>query len=288
MRIIKILRYLFETIIIIIFFCIFKVIGLKKSSLISGKIFKIFGKFFRSKKLVQSNLLTAFPNLSDYEIKQYSLEMWNYYGKIFAEYMYLNFFRKNEKENIKIIGNDILIKLKNEGKPVIFISGHFDNFELMAMCLEKSGIKISTVYRPLNNFFMNGIMERLRKKYICKNQIKKGRVGLRDSLRLFNDGYSIALMIDQRVSEGSKIKFFGKDSYTTTIPGQFVKKFNCKIVPLYIERIDDINFQIQIFDPLKFNKNEEINEITLILNKWLEKIIAKDPSKWIWSHNRWK
>ena len=214
--------------------------------------------------------------------------MWNYYGKVFAEYIFLNDLRKNQKGNIQINGINILNKLKENNESVIFVSGHFDNFELMAMYLEKSGIKLSAVYRPLNNIFMNLIMERLRKKYICKKQIKKGRVGLRDSLKLFNEGYSVALMIDQRVSEGSKIKFFNKEAYTTTIPGQFVKKFNCKVIPIDIVRINDIDFKIQIFEPFKFKENVSIDEITLELNKWLEKIIKKNPSKWIWSHNRWK
>ena len=288
MKVFKFLRYLIETIIIIFFFFIFKIIGLKKSSFISGKIFLVFGKFFRSQKKIENNLKIAFPDLTNIEMKELISEMWNYYGKVFAEYIFLNDLRKNQKGNIQINGIDILNKLKENNESVIFVSGHFDNFELMAMYLEKSGIKLSAVYRPLNNIFMNLIMERLRKKYICQKQIKKGRVGLRDSLKLFNEGYSVALMIDQRVSEGSKIKFFNKEAYTTTIPGQFVKKFKCKVIPIDIARIDDIDFKIQIFEPFRFKENATIDEITLELNKWLEKTIRKNPSKWIWSHDRWK
>jgi len=263
-------------------------LGLKNSSIISGKIFKIVGHFFRPKKTVENNLRIAFPNLSDNEIKKYILEMWEYYGKIFAEYIFLSELKNNKKANIKISGIHILEKLKIDNDRVIFISGHFDNFELMAMYLEKSGIKLSAIYRPLNNFFMNTIMEKLRTKYICKKQIKKGRTGIRESLRLFKEGYSIALMIDQRVSEGLKINFFNKEAYTTTIPAQFVKKFNCKVVPINIVRTNNINFEIKVFEPFEFKKNDSINEITLTLNKWLENMIIENPSKWIWSHNRWK
>ena len=98
----------------------------------------------------------------------------------------------------------------------------------------------------------------------------------------------MALMIDQRVSEGVKVKFFDKEAYTTSIPAQFVKKFNCKIVPINIERINDSNFEIYIFEAIKFSKDASISEITYQLNKWLEKIIIKNSSKWIWSHDRWK
>ena len=56
---------------------------------------------------------------------------------------------------------------------MIFISGHFDNFELMAMHIEKSGVDLAAIYRPLNNPYLNPLMEKIRKNYICKKQIKK-------------------------------------------------------------------------------------------------------------------
>ena len=131
-------------------------------------------------------------------------------------------------------------------------------------------------------------MERIRKKYICKNQIKKGTSGVRQLLKLFKEGYSIALMIDQRVSEGIRSKLFNEDAFTTTIPAQFIKKFGCKIVPIYIARSSDINFHIKIDKTIEFSKDSSTEKITRDLNIWLEKMILKNPGKWIWSHNRWK
>ena len=287
MKIIKFIRYLVETLIIVLSFTIFKIIGIKISSFISGKIFTFVGPLFRSKNIISKNLKRAFPNISDEEIKNYMHQMWNYYGKIFAEYPFLNNFRnKNLGKNIEIVGQENLKEIQNE--KVIFISGHFDNFELMAMSLGKEGINLAAVYRPLNNYFMNKIMEYLRKKYICKNQIKKGRTGVRNLLSLFKNGSSIALMIDQRVSEGLQLNFFQEKAYTTTIPAQFVKKFNCRVVPIYIDRTKDINFKLTIFKPLKFQENDSLEKISQDLNFWLEKTIQSSPNKWIWSHNRWK
>jgi len=107
-------------------------------------------------------------------------------------------------------------------------------------------------------------------------------------LKNFKSGTSIALMIDQRVSQGIKSTFFDKDALTTTIPAQFVKKFNCKIVPIFIERNNEENFNLEIMSPLIFNNQETIESITLKLNKILEKMIVRNPYQWIWSHNRWK
>ena len=158
----------------------------------------------------------------------------------------------------------------------------------MAMQLEKHGIKLAAIYRPLNNLFLNPLMEKIRKKYICKKQIKKGISGVKESLKVFREGYSIALMIDQRVSEGCKVNFFDRKAFTTTIPAQFNKKFNCDIVPVYIQRIYPCEFEIYISKPLNYSKNDSIEKITQDLNFVLEKMIKKNPEQWIWTHNRWK
>ena len=131
-------------------------------------------------------------------------------------------------------------------------------------------------------------MENIRKKYICRKQIKKGVSGTKEILKHFKSGTSLALMIDQRVTEGISANFFNEKALTTTIPAQLVKKFDIPIVPVYIERIREINFRIVINKPIKFSKDSSIEKITNELNIILEKMILKKPNQWIWSHNRWK
>ena len=283
------IKYFFEYIFIVFLFLIFKVFGLKFSSFIGGKILNILGPFFRSKKLIKSNILKALPNANQKEMNVIIKNMWNNYGRILAEYMFMKDFRNSKlNTHLKIDGQEILENIKKNKEKVIFISGHFNNFELMAMQIEKSGINVSAVYRPLNNIFLNKIMEDIRKNYICKNQIKKGKRGMRELLSSFKLGNSVALMIDQRVSEGIRSQFFGEDALTTTIPAQFVKKFNCKIVPIYIERINSLDFLMKINKPIQFNTNDSTQKITKDLNSWMEQMILNNPSQWIWTHNRWK
>ena len=285
----KSLKYFIQFLIVFTLFIAFKILGLKFSSYISGKIISFIGPFFRSKNLIKSNILKALPNLNKNEIKAISKMMWNNYGRILAEYMFIKKFRMSTvKNNIEIIGQKKLDIIKENNEPVIFISGHFNNFELMAMHLEKSGINLAAIYRPLNNKFLNFIMEKIRKKYICKNQIKKGISGTKQLLSFFKKKTSIALMIDQRVSQGVRSNFFRHEAFTTTIPAQFVKKFKCKIVPIYIERTQGVNFKLTIHDPLEYSNTETVESITLSLNALLEKMILKNPDQWIWSHNRWK
>jgi len=285
----KKIKYFFEFLIISSLFIIYKFLGLKISSYIGGKLFETFGPIFRSKNLIKTNIHRAIPKINSSKVKIITKHMWNNYGRTLSEYMFLKGFRNDQfRSNINITGKEILEKIKLEKTPVIFVSGHFSNFELMAMEIEKSGVNLSAIYRPLNNIFLNVLMERIRKKYICKNQIKKGTSGVRELLRLYKKGYSIALMIDQRVSQGIKSKFFDEEAFTTTIPAQFIKKFNCKVVPISIERHNDINFNIKVEKPVEFSKNSSTEKITRELNIWLEKTILKNPGQWIWSHGRWK
>ena len=280
--------YFVEFIFIKIFFYIFWLIGYRNSSNLGNTIGKIFGPFFRSKSLIINNLKQAgIVNKENYE--NISSNVLGNYGRIFSEYVYLKDFRNGKLDKfITIVGKKYLDEILNKNKKVVFISGHFNNFELMAMQLEKAGIDLTAIYRPLNNKYLNKNMEFIRKNFICKKQIKKGRSGSRELIKNFKNGSSIALMIDQRVREGISAPFFNKYASTTTIPAQLVKKYNCEIVPIYIERIDKIFFKMYVSKPINFQKNNNISNITLKLNQILEKMILKNVDQWIWTHNRWK
>ncbi len=285
----KYIKYFLQFIFIGCLLIFFRIIGLKFSRVIASKLLSTFGPFFRSKKVIEKNISFAFRELDKESKGKIISNMWKSYGKILAEYVFIKYFRKIESEKfLEVRGQEILEKIKLSKDPVIFISGHFDNFELMAMHIEKSGVDLAAIYRPLNNDFLNPLMENIRKKYICRKQIKKGISGTKEILKHFKLGTSIALMIDQRVSQGIKSLLFRNEAFTTTIPAQFVKKFNCKVVPIYIERKSNEKFMLEIMQPISFDNNKTIENITLKLNHLLEEMIMRNPHQWIWSHNRWK
>ena len=286
----KNIKYFLQFLIVITLFTLFKFLGLKLSSKLSGYIMYIFGPLFRSNRTADINIKKALPKSTPEERKVVLKSMWYNYGKIFSEYMFLRKFRNSPdySKNILIKNYKILEEIKKNNEPVIFVSGHFNNFELMAMYLDKFGINLAAIYRPLNNKFLNPIMEYIRKNYICNNQVKKGVSGTKQLLKHFKNNTSIALMIDQRVSQGIKSNFFNEPAYTTTIPAQFVKKFNAKVVPIYLKRSKDNKFNLEIYEPLIFNKKYSVQQITDELNQLLEKMILENPDQWIWTHNRWK
>ena len=290
----KIIKYFFEFITVITLFFIFKIIGLKNASNLGGMMGKFFGPLFRSKSITKKNIKIGLGEISKENEKEIINGMWSNIGRTFAEYVFLKDFKFNKINfnHVEINGTKYLDEIKKNNQSVIFYSGHFANFELMAMELDKFGIKCAAIYRPLNNFFLNPVMEYLRMKYICPNQIPKGRIGMREIISKMKNGYSIALMVDQRVSEGPREVFFNKPAHTTTIPAQLALKYDSKLVPISLERKEGIKFIMTIHEPYKVKKtgyeDQDTKNITLKINQILEKMIIKNPKQWIWSHNRWK
>ena len=280
--------YLIEFILIKLFFFILIIIGYKNGSNLGDFIGRLFGPIFRSKKLIENNLeQSGIVDKKNYN--KIISKIYGNYGRILAEYPFLKAFRNNKLNKfIEIDGLENLNKIKREKRRAVFISGHFNNFELMALQIEKAGINLCAIYRPLNNVFLNKTMEEIRENFICKNQIKKGRSGTRQIIENIKKGNSVALMIDQRVREGIKINFFGKPASTTTIPAQLIKKYKCDLVPIYIERRKNNYFKMFVSEPIKIGNNKTIKEITEHLNKILEKMILKNVDQWIWTHDRWK
>jgi len=290
----KIIKYFLEFVIIISLFFIFKIVGLRNASHIGSIIGKFFGPLFRSKKIIKQNIKIGLGNIDESKEKEIINGMWSNIGRTLAEYVFLKDFKFNKTDlnHMKINGTKYLDEIKKSNEPAIFYSGHFANFELMAMELDKFGIKTAAIYRPLNNFFLNPLMEYLRMKYICPTQIPKGRIGVREIIGRIKDGYSVALMMDQRVSEGQKVPFFNKPAFTTTIPAQLALKYNCKLVPIFLERKGSVEFEMTVYEPYKIEKsgNEEEDTKNIIhkINQIIEKMIIQNPTQWIWSHNRWK
>jgi KDO2-lipid IV(A) lauroyltransferase len=290
----KNIKYFIEAIFVFSCFLIIRILGLTISRTFFSCVFNKIGPYFKSNKITYSNLRRVFPKNSEAQNKEIVRKMWSNYGMTFVEYIFLNKFRNKNIKNTytRIKGLEILDNLKKKNKPLIFVSGHFANFEMMSMELTKANVKLATIYRPLNNFFINPFMEYLRKKYICKNQIKKGVSGIRDAISFINKDCNIALMVDQRVSEGKKISFFNEEAYTTTLPSQLALKYNCEIVPIYISRNENHNFDMEILEPISITSKENSDknkiQISLSINRVLEKMILRNPSQWIWTHNRWK
>jgi len=290
----KIIRYFLEFTLVIFFFLVFKIIGLKLSSDLGEIIGKYFGPLFRKRTIAKKNILIAFPDFNEKSINEMIDSMWKNIGRIFGEYIHINKFSIIDNNNKKIIftnRNNVEI-LKKNNKPIVFFSGHFANFELMAKCLRELGFNIGAIYRPLNNIFLNPIMEFIRKKYICPIQIEKGSNGTKKLIRHISTNNPLALMVDQRLSSSIRVPFFDQPATTTITPAQLAIKYDALLVPVFLKRLEKTNFEFFIEEPLITNRtndyDKDIFNITQIMNIKIEEFIKRDPAHWLWSHDRWK
>ncbi len=289
----KIIRYFAEFIIVVIFFTIFKIIGPKLSSNLGGCIGKYFGPFLRKKEIIKKNIFFAFPNISEKEMNKLINKMWENIGRVFAEYAHLNKFSIYDKKKIKInFTNKINIeKLKNYNKPIVFFSGHFSNFELMGVCLKELNFNIGVIYRPLNNIFVNPIWE-LIKINSSSTLIEKGPKGSKKLIKHIKQNNSLGLLVDQRLSSSIHVPFFGRLATTTTTPAKLAIKHDALLVPMFIKRVNEIEFEFFIYEPIVINKTnnykKDIFNIAKSMNKKIEEFIISDPAHWLWSHDRWK
>ena len=290
----KIIRYFLEFILVIFFFLVFKIIGLKLSSDLGEIIGKYFGPLFRKKTIAKKNILIAFPNFNEKSINEMIERMWKNIGRIFGEYIHINKFSiiDNSKKKIVFTNRDDAEILKKNNKPIVFFSGHFANFELMAKCLQELGFDIGAIYRPLNNIFLNPIMEFIRKKYICPIQIEKGSNGTKKLIKHISNNNPLALMVDQRLSSSIRVPFFDQPATTTITPAQLAIKYDALLVPVFLKRLEKTNFEFFIEEPLITNRtndyDKDIFNITQIMNIKIEEFIKRDPAHWLWSHDRWK
>ena len=290
----KIIRYFLEFILVIFFFLVFKIIGLKLSSDLGEIIGKYFGPLFRKRTIAKKNILIAFPDLNEKSINKMIDSMWKNIGRIFGEYIHINKFSiidSNKKKILFADRNNVEI-LKKNNKPIVFFSGHFANFELMAKCLQELGFDIGAIYRPLNNIFLNPIMEFIRKKYICPIQIEKGSNGTKKLIKHISTNNPLALMVDQRLSSSIRVPFFDQPATTTITPAQLAIKYEALLVPVFLKRLEKTNFEFFIEEPLITNRtndyDKDIFNITQVMNIKVEEFIKRDPAHWLWSHDRWK
>ena len=289
----KLIKYFVEFLFVVFFFFIFKILRLKLSSNLSCLIFQKIGPLIRNNNKIYKNINLVFPNNDQNENKKIIKNMWCNYGRTFAEYMFLDFFRKNKYLNIKVENLSKFDELKKLNKPLLFFSFYFANFELLAMTIERNNFDICALYRPLNNVFLNPVMKYLRTKYLCKDQIPKSipgksKDGTRQLLNRIKNKKHIALMVDQKVNEGIKVDLFKKKALTINIPAQLALKHGYSLVPIEIKRVSNANFVIQIKENIKINSEDDQFSITEKINRELEKMILNNPKQWIWTHDRWR
>lgn len=287
-------RYIIETVFVKLGLCFFNSFSINKASNLAGAIAMFIGKKISVNKLATNNLAKAMPLLSNSERKIIINSMWNNLGKIVGEYVHISKYSLNEIKKIIVFSQQSknnINYLKETNRGGIIFSGHLGNWEVGPKALMTMGLKVNTLYRPLNNPYVEKITADLRKIPMIKKSLKGGR----KIIEAIKRGEFVIILADQKISEGEPIKFFHDEAITTTSIARMAVKYNIPIIPARSIRLDNdskIKFSIEVEEPLKYqiskNIDEDVLNITLQINQKLEEWIRQFPDQWFWVHNRWK
>lgn len=283
------IQYLF----FLLIYCFFKIMPSKFASNFGGNIFKILGPFSNTHKIIKSNLNQVFKNKNTSITSNIEKKCWENLGRTIAELPHLHKITRIKNKNIEVSGSKFLNKIIEKNEQAIFIAIHQSNWEILAPILISYGIKLNTVYRHINNLLIDRFILNIRKKAYSSKISKlspKGKKSAQDMIKSIKNGYSIALLVDQKDSSGLTVPLLEKNSKTQTGFLKLSKKFNLKIYPIENKRINNTRFKIIIHKPIDFfNNKKKYNEKTAMIHihKMIGKWIIKNPENWLWQHKRW-
>ena len=290
--ILKKIRYLIEAMLAWLGLFFFGSLSLKNASNLSSFLAKFIGTKIAVNKLAISNISKALPDIEKNELQQIIINMWDNLGRIVGEFPHickmtndeLNQYIEIDEETKNNLDN--LIKLDRGG---IIFSAHFGNWEIGPKFLTNYGLKVRTLYRPLNNPLVEDMTAKIRGVPL----IQKGASGSRDLINALKQREYVIIMADQKITDGEPVKFFHDDAITSTSIAKMAIKYNVPLIPGYIFIVDkNFKFKLIIEKPLEYyNKKldkQMATNLTLKINQTIERWIKKSPEQWFWVHNRWK
>lgn len=288
----KTIRYLIEAVIVKLGLCIFYAMRPQLASDVAAMLAKFIGKKIPVHKLALENIGKALPELSGKE-KEFFLDgMWDNLGRIVGEYPHIANCPISEINRLVEISDDTLKNIeaiKKSGKGGIIFSGHIGNWEVGPKIFLSHGLRVRTVYRPLNNPYVEKMTASIRGTSL----IEKSASGSRKIIEAIKAGEFVVIMADQKVSEGEPVQFFHDTAITTTSMARIALKYDVPLIPARSIRIGKkFKFKVEVEKSLAVQRSGDVNFDTVALtrgiNRKLEEWIREYPAQWFWVHNRWK
>ena len=270
----------------------FRIFGVETASALGGFMGREL--FYRTglTNRARDNLRAAYPQMESAEREAILREMWDSLGRTIAEYAHLDKMSiKGPDPRIEIAGLEHADAAIASGKGILFVSGHFANWEVMPFAAAQYGVEGGEVYRPLNNPFVDRWMVRQRMRNGTEEQIAKGAQGTRRIFTLLRAGKAIFLLVDQKTNEGVAAPFFGRDAMTTPAPAALALKLGAILLPVSNERTGNARFRMTVHPPIGFSPgpdhDRDVLALTVKINETIENLVRYRPSQWLWIHRRW-
>lgn len=267
-----------------------RLMGLERASAFGGWLLKTLGPHTGTHRTVRRNLRIAFPDMDPAERERLAVDQWEQTGRTFAELTMMDRLTP-ASGRIEIVGGERLDAIRASGKPVVFVSGHLANFELMPAVILAAGIPCQITYRAANNPYADAMIRKNRARYGVKLFAPKGGDGARELLAGLQRGESVALMNDQKFSEGPEVTFFGQPVNAAPGPSRLALRFGTVLQPMSVVRLPGVRFRLTVHAPIAVaagrNKSEAIARAVQAVTTFVEDRVREQPVDWFWVHKRW-
>lgn len=290
---IKKIRYTLEAQIVKFGLFLFEIIGLKNSSNLGSFLAKLIGKRISVNNLARENIVKSLPNLSPEKVEEVLDGMWDNLGRIVGEFVHISNFTGHQLLNYAHLDEESqsnIEYIKQNFNGGIIFSAHIGNWEIGPKIFLEKGINVKTVYRPLNNAYVDDMTAKIRGVEL----ISKSAKGNKQIINEIKNGNYVIILADQKISDGIWVPFFNRRALTTASIAKLALKYNIPLIPARSIRVGkEFKFLVQVEKPIEFQKTDSISEDSIIslttkVNQKLEEWIKEYPSQWFWVHNRWK
>lgn len=272
------------------FIGLMRLIGLQAASNFGGWVLRTLGPRTGTHRTVIRNLRIAFPDMDPEERQRLAIAQWEQTGRTFAETAVMDRLTP-ASGRIDIIGAERLEAIRVSGKPVVFVSGHMANIETMAAVLVASGVPVQVTYRAANNPYVDRQIVAARARYGVRLFAPKGGDGARELLAGMARGESVALMNDQKFSEGPEVVFFGQPVNAAPGPSRLALRFGTVLQPMSVVRLPGVRFRVTAHDPIELeqtgDRQADIRAGVQAITRFIEERVRENPVDWFWVHKRW-
>lgn len=270
-------------------FAFLRLLGVERASAFGGKLLRVLGPLTGTHRTVTRNLRIAFPDMDPAERDRLAVDQWEETGRTFAELAVMDRLTP-ESGRIDIVGIERLHAVRDSGKPVVLISGHLANFEVMAAVIMAAGVPCQVTYRAANNPYVDALIRQSRERYGIKLFAPKGD-GTRELMAGMKRGESIALLVDQKYSQGPEVEFFGQPVNASPGAARMALKFGTVMQPLSVVRLPGVRFRVTAHEPIAVpdtgDKAADVKAGVQAANRFVEDRVREHPVDWFWVHKRW-
>jgi KDO2-lipid IV(A) lauroyltransferase len=269
---------------------VLNLLPIEATSAFGGWLCRTIGPLTRQQHIIRTNLRIAFPDKDGAWIARTVKGVWDNVGRSFIELPFLHRIIA-DPSRLEIVGRERLVQIRDSGQPVIFVSGHIGNWELMSAALLAQGLDVMVAYRTANNPLVDARIRNARAAYGIRRFAPKDAGNMRRLLTALNQGVSLALLTDQRTEEGSPAPFFGKPAQTTPGAARLALKKGVAMIPVSMQRLPGVHFRFTVHDPIPHpntgDADQDVLQMITAMNASLESAVRLAPSQYFWVHRRW-